>query len=341
MVEVEPAEALELTQQDAPPAAPPGRPDPSEIRARRGAGRADRAFKAVTLLAGLVVLLVLLAILVSTTREAWPALSFEGLGFITSDEWVPNTDSFGALALVYGTIASSLIALAIAVPVSVGIALFTNEAAPRWLKRPVVYLLDLLAAIPSVVFGLWGILVFAPWIQPVYQGVADGVGSWPVLGWFFAGPANGKSIMTAGVILAIMIVPIVTSLSREVIATVPSHQREGAYALGATRWEMIRGAILPWSAGGVVGSVMLGLGRAMGETIAVALVIGSSAQITTQVFQPGDAMASVIANQFGESTGLHQSALIGLGVLLFLVTIAVNISARTIVGRWQRKVAGT
>lgn len=319
---------------------PPVRPDPGGIAAVRGRGRADRAFKALTLVSGLVVLVVLVLIVVSTARKAWPAFEDEGLSFVFSDSWVPSTESFGALALIYGTVASSLLALLLAVPVSVGIALFVNEAAPRRMRKPIVYVLDLLAAIPSVVFGLWGILVLAPWLQPIYERVADSIGTWPVFSWFFAGPANGKSIMTAGVILAIMIIPIITSLSREVIATVPSAQREAAYGLGATRWEMIRGAVMPWSAGGVVGSVMLGLGRAMGETIAVALVIGSSAQITTEVFQPGDAMASVIANQFGEASGLHQSALIGLGVLLFAVTIVVNISARGIVGRWQSRMAG-
>lgn len=324
----------------APMASGPARPDPPRVFAERGAGRADRGFRLVTLVSGLVVLGVLVLILVSTTRRAWPAFQAEGLGFITSDDWVPNLNQFGALALIYGTLLSSVIALVLAVPVSVGIALFVNEAAPRRLRRPVVYVVDLLAAIPSVVYGLWGILVFAPWVQPIYGGVADSVGSWPVFRVFLGSPANGKSIMTAGIILAIMIIPIVTSLSREVIATVPSVQREAAYGLGATRWEMIRGAILPWSAGGIVGSVMLGLGRAMGETIAVALVIGSSAQITTQLFQPGDAMASVIANQFGEAGDLHRSALIGLGALLFVVTIIVNVSARAIVGRWQRRIAG-
>lgn len=328
------------TAAPGPHAVSPARPDPPRVEAVPGAGRADKAFRVVTLASGLAVLAILVLILVSTTQRAWPAFQTEGIGFVTSADWIPSLDRFGALALIYGTVISSVLALLLAVPVSLGVALFINEAAPRRLRTPIVYVVDLLAAIPSVVYGLWGILVFAPWVQPIYQWVADTVGRWPGLGALFGPPAYGKSIMTASTILAIMIIPIVTSLSREVIATVPSAQREAAYGLGATRWEMVRGAILPWSAGGIVGSVMLGLGRAMGETIAVALVIGSSAQITSKLFQSGDAMASVIANQFGEAGDLHRSALIGLGVLLFVVTIVVNLTARTVVGRWQRRTAG-
>jgi len=227
------------------------------------------------------------------------------------------------------------------VPISIGIALFTNEAAPRRIRNAVIYVMDLLAAIPSVVYGLWGVLVLAPNIGPVYQSIADAVGGVPILGTFFGGPASGRSFMTAGLILAIMIIPIITSLSREVIATVPRSQREAAYGMGATRWEMIRYSVLPWSRGGIVGAVMLGLGRAMGETIAVALVIGSAAEITTQVFFPGDAMAAVIANQFGEASSIHRAALIGLGVVLFVMTILVNMAARGIVGRFDRRLAGT
>lgn len=301
--------------------------------------RADTIFKGVALAAGLVVLAVLGLIAVSTTREAWPAFQQEGLGFVTSQTWVPADNQFGALAFIYGTMLSSVLALFLAVPVSLGIALFANEAAPRRLRRPVVYLMDLLAAIPSVVYGLWGIIVLAPAIQPVYRWIDGAVGSWPVLGWFFSGQ-SGRSYMTAGIILAIMITPIITSLSREVIATVPSAQREAAYGMGATRWEMIRSAVLPWSRGGITGSVMLGLGRAMGETIAVALVIGSQAQITAHLFEPGDSMAAVIVNQFGEASGTHRAALIGLGVVLFVVTVLVNISARSIVTRFDRRARG-
>lgn len=301
--------------------------------------RGDSAFRFVALGAGLTVLAILGLIAFSTTREAWPAFREEGLDFITSSTWIPAEDRFGALAFIYGTVLSSLIALALAVPVSLGIALYANEAAPRRLRKPVVYVMDLLAAIPSVVYGLWGIIVLAPAIQPVYKSINGAVGDMPVLGWFFHGE-SGRSYMTAGIILAIMITPIVTSLSREVIATVPSAQREAAYGMGATRWEMIRAAVLPWSRGGIVGSIMLGLGRAMGETIAVALVIGSQAQITTHLFESGDSMAAVIVNQFGEASGTHRAALIGLGVVLFGVTIIVNVSARSIVGRFDRRSRG-
>ncbi len=223
------------------------------------------------------------------------------MSFVTTNHWVPENSDFGALAFIYGTLLSSFIALVLAVPVSVGIALFATEAAPRRLRKPVVYVMDLLAAVPSVVYGLWGLLVLAPNIRPVYQSIADATDGIPVVGSIFGGEASGKSFMTAGIILAIMMTPIVTSLSREVIATVPRSQREAAYGMGATRWEMIRHAVLPWSRGGITGAVMLGLGRAMGETIAVALVIGSTAQITSHVFYPGDSMAAVIVNQFGEA----------------------------------------
>lgn len=313
-------------------AEPPSGP---ELGGGRG-GRGDKIFRAVSLLAGLTVLAILALIAYSTTKEAWPAFQQEGLGFVTSDEWIPNEDKFGALSFIYGTLLSSFIALLLAVPVSLGIALFTTEVAPRRFRNGVVYVMDLLAAIPSVVYGLWGIIVFAPAIQGLYTSIADATEGIPVLGAIFGPPAQGKSFMTAGIILAIMIIPIVTSLSREVIATVPSAQREAAYGMGATRWEMIRNAVIPWSRGGIVGAVMLGLGRAMGETIAVALVIGSSPQITSHVFSPGDSMAAVIANQFGEASGTFRSALIGLGVVLFVITIVVNVSARAMVGRFDR-----
>jgi phosphate transport system permease protein len=315
---------------------PPGSaPSASDLGSGGGAG--DQVFKVVTLAAGLAVLLILALIAYSTTKEAWPAFKAEGFSFITSSDWAPANNQFGALAFIYGTALTAFIAVLLAVPVSLGIALFTNEAAPRRVRKIIVYVMDLLAAIPSVVYGLWGILVFAPNVVHVYQWIADRTEGIPVLGSVFGGNASGKSFMTAGIILAIMITPIITSLSREVIATVSPMQREAAYGMGATRWEAIRQAVLPASRGGIVGAVMLGLGRAMGETIAAALVIGSSAQITSHVFYPGDSMPAVIANQFGEAGGLQRSALIGLGVVLFLVTIIVNVLARAVVGRMDRR----
>lgn len=307
----------------------------------------DRAFSLLALGSGLTVLVILGLIAVSTTDQALPAFRQEGLAFVTSDRWIPSQDAFGALPFIYGTMVISAIALLFAVPVSVGIALFLSELAPPRLRRPVLYLIDLLAAVPSVVFGLWGLLVLAqaspnggdaPLVR-FYGRVSAGVESIPGLSTLFGPPLNGKSYFTAGLILALMITPIITSLIREVYNTVPRGHKEAALALGATRWEMIRGAVFPHSRGGTVAAVMLGLGRAMGETIAAALVIGSSPQITARLFGSGDAMAAVIANQFGEAGGTHRSALIGLGVVLFAITIVVNVMARSFFGRPATAVA--
>jgi phosphate transport system permease protein len=310
------------------PAVPAGSTRP--LSQRRPFG--DRTFQIVTLAAGLLVLVILVLIAFSTTQQASLWFRTEGLG-IFANNWNPAANKFGALAFIYGTAITAAIAIIMAVPVSVGIALLLTEVVPyRW-SRPIVYVIDLLAVVPSVVWGLWGILVFAPWIGKIYTSIASGVAGIPVLDNLFGSPTSGASFMTAGIILAFMITPIVTSLSREVIATVPAIDREGAYALGATRLEMITGAVWPHSKGGITGAVLLGLGRAMGETIAAALVIGSSATITTHLFAPGDSMPAVIANQFGEASGVFRSALIGLGVLLFAFTIIINIIARLIVGR--------
>jgi phosphate transport system permease protein len=300
----------------------------------------DRGFAALALASGLLVLVILVLIAVTTSQQAASWFSSVGLG-IFANNWNPAANQFGALAFLYGTAITSLIALVMAVPVSVGIALLLTEVVPRRWARPIVYVVDLLAVVPSVVWGLWGILVFAPWIQHIYASIGSGVNGVPVFGFLFGTPTSGASFFTAGIILAFMITPIVTSLSREVIATVPGTDREGAYALGATRWEMIRGVVWPHSQGGVVGAVMLGLGRAMGETIAAALVIGSSATITSRLFAPGYNMASVIANQFGEATGVFRAGLMGIGVLLFAFTIIVNLIARGVVDRSARRSRGT
>lgn len=304
-----------------------------------GARRADRLFSWLCLASGLLVLVVLGLILLSTGNEAMPAFREEGLGFLTSKVWNPAAGQFGALAFIYGTLVASAIALIIAVPISFGLALFITEIAPKKLRTPVVYIMDLLAAVPSVVYGLWGIAVFGREIAKVYDDVSRTFDGIPVLGNVLHG-ANGRSFMTAGIILAIMITPIVTSISREVFATVPRDQKEAAWGLGATRFEMIRGAILPYSRNGLVGAVMLGLGRAMGETIAVALVIGSVPSIRASLFESGDAMAAVVANQFGEATGTHRAALIGLGVVLFVMTVIVNVLARKVASRSERRLGG-
>jgi len=300
----------------------------------------DRIFKGVAVAAGTVVLVILGLIAWSMTKQAWPWFHKEGLKSVFGTRWAPSENVFGALSFIYGTLVTAVIAIVLALPVSIGIALFVTEVAPGWLRRPVVYVMDLLAVIPSVVFGLWGVATLAPFIKGFYQDMQNWLHPIPVLNRVFTGVSGGKSFFTAGIILAVMITPIITTLIREVFNTVPPGDKEGAYAMGATRWEMIRGAVFPHSRGGMVGSVMLGLGRAMGETIAAALVIGSSHQITSKLFGPGDSMPAVIANEFGESSGTYRAALIGLGVVLFAITIIVNIAARAIVTRSIRRSQG-
>ena len=323
------------TATQADPAAPAGSARP--LSERRPLG--DRGFQVLALACGLLVLVILVLIVVSTTQQASSWFSTEGTK-IFARSWNPAAGQYGALSFIYGTAITAVIALVMAVPVSVGIALLLTEVVPyRW-SRPIVYVIDLLAVVPSVVWGLWGIIVFAPWIEHIYSSIAGGVNGTPVLGPLFGQPTSGASFFTAGIILAFMITPIVTSLSREVIATVPAIEREGAYALGATRLEMIRGAVWPHSQGGVVGAVLLGLGRAMGETIAAALVIGSSPTITSHLFAPGYNMPAVIANEFGESFGLQRAGLMGIGVLLFAFTIIINVIARGVVERSARRKRG-
>lgn len=304
----------------------------------RGGVFADRSFRLVAVLSGFSVLVILALILISTTQAAWPAFVGQGLGFFTSTTWdVPN-GVFGAVSFAYGTLLTSAIALVLSVPISIAIALFVTEVAPLRLRKPAIYSVDLLASIPSVVYGLWGVRVFAPWIDKIYEAVASAVEGIPGLNVLLSGrPVSGVSFMTAGIIVAIMITPIISSLTREVLATVPAAIKDGSYALGSTRWEMIRGVALPYARGGITASVMIGLGRAMGETIAVALVIGSANQVTLRLFSPGDAMAAVIANQFGESTGEYRAALVGLGVVLFAITLIINVLARAWVTRSARR----
>jgi phosphate transport system permease protein len=321
----------------------------ASLTARDRGALGDHFFRWLALAAGLVVLAILALIAFSTTHDAWPALRHAKQHFVTSDKWVPNDVDgpegpakpvFGALAFIYGTALASLIGLVLAVPLCLGLALFITEVAPRRLRGPVVTLLDLLAAVPSVVFGLWGLAVLAPKIGGFYERVHDIVKPIPVVHTIFGPNPQGRSFMTAGIILAVMITPIITSVMREVLMTVPQSDRDGALALGATRWEAIRGVVLPHGFGGLVGAVMLGLGRAMGETIAVALVIGSSAQVTGNLFAPGDAMPSEIMNQFGEATGEFRAALIALGVVLFVMTIIVNVAARGVVAHAERRLRG-
>jgi len=302
----------------------------------------DFIFHKVTLLFAASVLVVLVGIIISLAIGAAPAFREFGASFLVTNEWDPVNDKFGALIAITGTLVTSFIALLVAFPVSFGIALFLTEICPTWLRRPMGMAVELLAGVPSIIYGMWGLFVFAPLfgdhVQPLLKKT---LGVLPFIGPFFQGPTMGLGLLTAGIILAVMIIPIITSLSREVIETTPPGDKEGALALGCTRWEMIRAAVIPHSAGGLVGAIMLGLGRAMGETIAAALVIGSAlGQITIRPFAPGNSMPAVIANEWGEADALHKSALIALAVTLFIITVVVNLIASTIVQRSMKKAQG-
>jgi phosphate transport system permease protein len=309
---------------------------------RSTGAHADKAFRYLALGAGVSVLVILALITVSTTRSAWPAFSKYGLSYFFSTNWDPNAHKFGILGFVWGTLVISFIGVLLAVPVSVGIALFATEVAPRRLRGIITTMMDLLAAVPSVVFGLVGFLALKPTLQKWF----DTLGRWcadiPILHRIFGEGSSGTSLLTAGIVLAIMITPIITSITREVFATVPRNDKEGALALGATRSEMITGVVLPHSSGGLTGAVMLGLGRAMGETIAVTLLIGgvASPKITANILGPGDAMPSAIARYLNESQGDYRAALIGLGVTLFAITMVINIMARRAVVVFDRRMKG-
>jgi phosphate transport system permease protein len=316
---------------------PPG--DLTDLRPRRQI--LDRLFRFSTLGAGTLILVVLVLITWTISGKSLPVFRQEGISFFTQRRWAPSKEIYGALSFIFGTGVTALIAVVISVPVSIGIALFTTQVAPSWLKKWLISLTDLVAVVPSVVFGLWGIIFLAPKLVGVYKSISGWFDGWPILGDIFGRVGAGRTFMTAGLILSVMITPIITSIAREVIETTPQTDRDGALALGATRWEMITGAVLPHSMSGIVGAVMLGLGRAMGETIAVALVIGSSPTITANLFSSGDSLPSVIAFQWGEATSeVKRSALIAMGLTLFILTIVVNLTATAIVNRATRRVQG-
>jgi len=301
---------------------------PAECAGDYGQG-VDTIFKATMVLCGLSVLAVLALIVYELVRGS--ALSWDKFGFhfFAASDWDPEHESFGALPFIFGTLVSSLLALLIAVPLSIGVAVFTTEMCPRSLRGPLSFFVELLAAIPSVVYGLWGFLVLAPILAKYVQPFLG-----DHLGWtgLFSGPQLGVSMFAAGIILAIMIVPIISSITREVLLVVPQHQREAALALGATRWEMIRVGVLRNARAGIVGGIILGLGRALGETMAVTMVIGNAPQMKKSLFEFGYTMASVLANEFSEaSADMHLSALVEIGLALFLVTIIVNALARLLV----------
>lgn len=289
----------------------------------------DRVFKAVITVCGLAVLAVLVLIvyeLVWRSDLSWHAF---GLKFFAASDWDPVNEKFGALPFIYGTLVSSVLALIIAVPLSIGVAVFTTEMCPKALRGPLSFFVELLAAIPSVIYGLWGFFILVPILSERVQPFLA-----KTLGWtgLFSGPPYGIGMLAAGIILAIMIIPIISSITREVLMVVPQHQREGVLALGATRWEMIRVGVLRNARAGIVGGIILGLGRALGETMAVTMVIGNRPEISKSLFAPGYTMASVLANEFSEATGdTFLSALVEIGLGLFLVTIIVNALAQLLV----------
>ncbi len=298
---------------------------PAQKKARSGP-MADRIFGWLAKGAALFTLCILAAILVSLTISAWPAIDKFGLGFLTSTTWDPVKNEYGGLVMIYGTLMTSFIALLIAVPVSFGIALFLTEMSPTWLKQPLGTAIELLAAVPSIVYGMWGLLVFSPilstYVQQPMQALFGGV---PYIGALFSGPPVGIGILSAGIILAIMIIPFIAAVMRDVFDITPTLLKESAYGLGATTWEVVSKVVLPYTKAGVIGGIMLGLGRAIGETMAVTFVIGNFNQLDSlSLFQAANSITSALANEFAEAgEGLHQGALMYLGLILFFITFVV------------------
>ena len=285
----------------------------------------DMLFRGTTRVFAFLVLAILVGILISLVMGAWPAIKTFGIGFLFSTEWNPVTDQFGALVPIFGTLATSAIALLIGVPVSFGIALFLTELSPLWLRRPLGIAVELLAGIPSIIYGMWGLFVFAPTFQDKVQPwLIEHLGESPIIGFLFQGAPMGIGILTAGIILAIMVIPFIASVMRDVFEIVPPLLKESAYGLGATTWEVVRHVVLPYTKIGVVGGIMLGLGRALGETMAITFVIGNAHQFSTSLMMPGNSIASALANEFTEATSdLHVSSLIELGLILFIITFIV------------------
>ena len=300
----------------------------------------DSFFKYLTRAAAITVLAILFGVFVSLTLGAWPAFRTFGFDFLTAQTWNPVTEKFGALAPVYGTILTSLIAMLIAVPVGIGIAIFLTELCPQLLRQPIGIAIELLAGIPSIIYGIWGLFVFAPFLQQHVQPALIGFfGDVPLLNQFFAGPPYGIGMFTAGLILAIMVIPFISSISRDVFETTPAVLRESAYALGCTKWEVISSVVVPYGRSGVLGGVMLGLGRALGETMAVTFVIGNAHRISASILAPGTTISATIANEFTEAVGdLYTSSLIALGLILFVITFIVLAIARYMLLRIERRI---
>jgi phosphate transport system permease protein len=302
---------------------------PPRAVSRGRSGLGDRVYRTLILASVWVVLLLAAGLVAALGWESWAAIRAFGLRFLITSHWDPVAGEFGALPFIYGTLVSSLLALLIAVPLSLGAAIFLAELAPAWVRPPVAFLIEMLAAVPSVVYGLWGIFVLVPWLRDwVQPALGQTLGFLPL----FQGPPYGIGMLAAGLILSIMIVPYITSVSREVLLAVPGSQREAALGLGATRWETTRIAVLRYGRSGLIGAILLGLGRALGETMAVTMVIGNRPEVSISLFAPGYTMASVLANEFTEATSdLYVSALVEIGLLLLVVTVLVNGLARLLV----------
>lgn len=299
----------------------------------------DAFFHKLTLLFALIVLATLVGILVSLAIEAMPTFRQFGLGFLWSNVWNVPDDIYGALIAIYGTLTTSFIALFIGVPVSFGIALFLTETCPVWLRRPLGTAVELLAGVPSIIYGIWGLFIFAPlfseYVQPHLQSAFGGV---PVIGGWFVGPPIGIGILSAGIVLSLMVIPFIASVMRDVFETVPNVLKESAYGVGATTWEVVWHIVLPYTRVGVIGGIMLGLGRALGETMAVTFVIGNANKIAGSLLAPGNSIASVLANEFGEADpGLHVSSLFALGLVLFVITFIVLAISRWLIARSAAK----
>ena len=299
----------------------------------------DLAFHQVTLLFAFIVLAALAGIMISLAIEAAPVFSQFGPAFLWTNVWNVPEEQFGALAAIYGTVVTSIIALVIAVPVSFGIALFLTETCPVWLRRPLGTAIELLAGVPSIIYGIWGLFVFAPlWAEHVQPHLQAALGDVPVIGGWFAGPPIGVGILTAGIVLSLMVIPFVASVMRDVFETVPPQLKESAYGVGCTTWEVVTRIVLPYTRVGVIGGIMLGLGRALGETMAVTFVIGNANRIVGSLFAPGTSIASTLANEFGEADpGLHISALFALGLVLFIITFIVLAISQWLIKRGVAK----
>jgi phosphate transport system permease protein len=305
------------------------------------ASAGDTRFRLIAWSAAVILLLIFLGVIAALLAGAWPAISTFGFGFLTTEAWRPTREIFGALGPIYGTVVTSAIAVLIAIPVGIGIAIFLTELCPRFLRRPIGIAIELLAGIPSIIYGIWGLFIFAPWFrQYVQDPVSLAVEGVPILGTLFAGPAYGIGIFTAGLILSIMILPFIAAVTRDVLETVPGVLKEAAYGLGSTQWEVMWKVALPFARTGVMGGAMLALGRALGETMAITFVIGNAHRIEPSLFAPGTSISAAIANEFTEATSeLYIAALIELGLILFVITFIV-LSCAQLMLRSMEKAGG-